>query len=75
MFCQSARFVKEHQSNVRDMVDQKIRELSEEDIRKIADTYQNWRQGKEYADIQGFFKAASSTEIGEQDYTLTPGDM
>jgi len=55
------------------MIDRKVRELSEEDIRKIADTYQNWRQGKEYTDIQGFCKAASLTEIGEQDYILTPG--
>ena len=55
------------------MIDRKVRELSEEDIRKIADTYQNWRQGKEYEDIQGFCKVASLMEIGEQDYILTPG--
>ena len=55
------------------MIDRKVRELSEEDIRKIADTYQNWRQGKEYADIQGFCKEASLTEIEKQDYILTPG--
>ena len=48
-------------------------QLSEEDIRKIADTYQNWRQGKEYEDIQGVCKEASLAEIGEQDYILTPG--
>ncbi len=55
------------------MIDRKVRELSEEDIRKIADTYQNWKQGKEYADIQGFCKAVSLTEIEKQDYILTPG--
>ncbi len=55
------------------MIDRKVRELSEEDIRKIADTYQNWRQGKEYTDIQGFCKEALLAEIGEQDYILTPG--
>lgn len=55
------------------MIDRKVRELSEDDIQKIAGTYQNWRQGKEYADIQGFCKEASLTEIGEQDYILTPG--
>ncbi len=55
------------------MIDRKVRELSEDDIRKIADTYQNWRQGKEYEDIQGFCKEASLAEIGEQDYILTPG--
>ena len=55
------------------MIDRKVRELSEEDIRKIADTYQNWRQGKEYGDIQGFCKEASLDDIGDQDYILTPG--
>ena len=55
------------------MIDRKVRELSEEDIRKIADTYQNWRHGKEYEDIQGFCKEALLAEIGEQDYILTPG--
>ena len=55
------------------MIDRKVRELSEDDIRKIADTYQNWRQGKEYEDIQGFCKEASLKDIGDQDYILTPG--
>ena len=55
------------------MIDRKVRELSEEDIRKIADTYQNWGGRKEYADIQGFCKEASLTEIEKQDYILTPG--
>lgn len=50
-----------------------MRELSESDIRKIADKYQNWRQGKEYEDIQGFCKEASLEDIGNQDYILTPG--
>ena len=55
------------------MIDRKVRELSEDDIRKIADTYQNWRQGKEYEDIQGFCKEASLKDIDGQDYILTPG--
>lgn len=55
------------------MIDRKVRELSEDDIRKIADTYQNWRQGKEYEDIQGFCKEATIKEIDGQDYILTPG--
>ncbi len=55
------------------MIDRKVRELSEDDIRKIADTYQNWRQGKEYEDIQGFCKEATLKEIDGQDYILTPG--
>ncbi|MCM1385765.1 MAG: type I restriction-modification system subunit M [Bacillus sp. (in: Bacteria)] len=55
------------------MVDRKVRELSEEDIQKIASTYQNWRQGREYEDIQGFCKEASIEEIEKQDFILTPG--
>ena len=55
------------------MIDRKVRELSEEDIQLIASTYQNWRQGKEYEDIQGFCKEATLSEVEEQDYILTPG--
>lgn len=55
------------------MIDRKIRELSEDDIKKIADTYQNWRKRKEYEDIQGFCKEASLEDIEQQDYILTPG--
>lgn len=55
------------------MVDRRVRELSAEDIEKIASTYQNWRQGKEYEDVLGFCKEATTAEISEQDYILTPG--
>ena len=40
--------------NLGHMIDRKVRELSEEDIKLIASTYQNWRQGKEYEDEKGF---------------------
>ena len=55
------------------MVDRRVRELSVEDIEKIAITYQNWRQGKEYNDIIGFCKEATLDEVAGQDYILTPG--
>ncbi len=55
------------------MVDRKVKELSEEDIQKIASTYQNWRHGKDYEDIQGFCKSATIEEVAQQDYILTPG--
>lgn len=55
------------------MVDRKVRELSEEDIGKIAGTYQNWWKGKDYEDIQGFCKEATIEEIEKQDFVLTPG--
>lgn len=59
--------------NLGHMIDRRVKELSEDDIRRIADTYQNWRQGRAYNDIQGFCKSASLTEVSEQDYILTPG--
>lgn len=55
------------------MVDRKVRELTEEDIVKIASTYQNWWKGNDYEDIQGFCKEATIEEIEAQDYILTPG--
>ena len=59
--------------NLGHMIDRRVRELSEEDIKLIADTYQNWRQGKEYEDTLGFCKSSILDEVKEQDYILTPG--
>jgi len=58
------------------MVDRTHRELSDEDIRKIADTYHAWRgqpEAGEYQDVKGFCKAAKLVEVQEHDYILTPG--
>ena len=56
------------------MVTRKHRELSDEEIQKVCDTYHNWRDGKEeYEDIQGFCKSANIQEIREHEYILTPG--
>lgn len=56
------------------MVDRTHRELSDDDIKKIAETYHNYRNidGK-YEDVQGFCKAAELQEVRENDYVLTPG--
>lgn len=59
--------------NLGHMIDRKVREFSVEDIQLIASTYQNWRQGKEYEDVQGFCKEATLSEVAEQDHILTPG--
>ena len=57
------------------MVDRTHRELTDEDIRKIADTYHNWRgdgPGK-YEDVPGFCKSATVEDIRKHSYVLTPG--
>ncbi|MCL6559048.1 MAG: SAM-dependent methyltransferase, partial [Firmicutes bacterium] len=57
------------------MIDRVHRELIEEDIRAIADTYHNWRgdgDGK-YENVPGFCKAATLEEIRKHGYVLTPG--
>lgn len=56
-----------------EMVTRRLRELSDEDIRKIADTYINYKHDTGYEDIQGFCKVATLDEIKEHDYILTPG--
>lgn len=58
------------------MADRTHRELSDEDIKKIADTYHAWRGqagAGEYQDVKGFCKAAKLEEVREHEYILTPG--
>jgi len=59
------------------MVDRTHRELTDEDIARIAGTYHTWRSDKgpdkKYADVPGFCKAAPLEEIRKHGYVLTPG--
>ena len=59
------------------MIDRVHRELTDEDIRKIADTYHAWRGDKqcekEYEDTPGFCKAATIEDIRKHGHILTPG--
>lgn len=56
------------------METRRLRVLDDEDIASIADTYHAWRNHEgSYADIAGFAKAASLSEIRQHDYILTPG--
>ena len=54
------------------MVSRKLRELTEEDIQKIADTYNAFVAGT-LEDVKGFCAAVPTEEIARQDYILTPG--
>ncbi len=58
------------------MVDRTHRELTDEDIARIASTYHAWRGEKDagkYADVSGFCKSAALEEIGKHGHVLTPG--
>jgi len=58
------------------LMDRVHRELTEEDIAKIAGTYHAWRgdQGAgTYDDIPGFCKSAAMEEIRQHGHVLTPG--
>lgn len=55
------------------MVDRKLKELSADDIKLIAETYHNWLNNSGYEDVKGFCKSASFEEIEEQEFILTPG--
>ncbi len=54
------------------MVTRKLRELAEEDIAKIADTYNSYADGT-LEDQKGFCAVVTTEEIAKQDYILTPG--
>jgi type I restriction enzyme M protein len=56
------------------LVNRRNRNLSEEDIEKIAGTYHKWRSKEgDYKDIQGFAKCATIDAVKKLNYVLTPG--
>lgn len=59
--------------NLGEMIDRKVRELKEEDLVLISETYHNWLNNNNYDDKKGFCKSASLEEIREADYTLVSG--
>ena len=54
------------------MVTRKLREFTDDDIKKIADTYKAFADGT-LEDVKGFCAVVSTDEIAKQDYILTPG--
>ena len=58
------------------MLDRTRRDLSSEDIARVAGTYHAWlgKSGSdEYADVPGFCKSATLEEIRKHGHVLTPG--
>ena len=58
------------------MIDRVHRELTDQDIARIAGTFHAWRGGKgadDYEDTPGFCKSAMTEEIAEHGHVLTPG--
>ena len=58
------------------MLDRKRRDLSPDDIARVADTYHAWLGGSdadEYEDVPGFCKSARLEEIRKHGHVLTPG--
>ena len=57
------------------MEDRTHRDLSQEDIARIAETYHAWRGGEgagDYADVPGFCKSAALEEVSRHGHVLTP---
>lgn len=54
------------------MVDRKHRDFSEDDIQRLADTFEAFQNGT-LKDTKGFCSVATLQDIAKQDYILTPG--
>ena len=54
------------------MVSRKLREFTDEDIAKIADTFTAFDDGT-LEDVKGFCAVVATEEIAKQDFILTPG--
>ena len=55
------------------LVDRVHRELTQEEIRQIADVYHAWKKGEGYEDKPGWWKSVTIEEIRQHGYVLTPG--
>ena len=60
-------------NNLGTMVTRRLRELSEDDIKKVAQTYHDYQNNGNYENMKGFCYCASTEEIKSNNYVLTPG--
>lgn len=58
--------------NMGTMVSRKLREFTDEDIAKVADAFDTFREGK-LEEEKGFSAAVTIEDIAKQDYIITPG--
>ena len=60
--------------NLGHLINRRNRELTDTDIKQIADSYHNWKKGsKAYKDSPGFSCSVSIDKVKELDYILSPG--
>ena len=58
--------------NMGSMVNRRLREMTDEDIAKIAKTFEAFQNGT-LEDVKGYCAGVTTEEIAKQDYILTPG--
>ncbi len=56
-----------------EMVDSTLRELKDEDIKLISETYKKWvESSKDYSDVAGFCKSINNVDIAAKQFILAP---
>lgn len=55
------------------MKDRVLRDFTDDDIAKIADTFHTWQRTEDHEDVPGFCASANLAAIEKHDFVLTPG--
>lgn len=55
------------------MKDRVLRDFTDADIQKVADTFHAWQQGAGYEDVKGFCASVGLDDIRKHEHVLTPG--